>query len=945
MIFPDASPHPVDLPSPVVKEPICLKSLAVDAEVRQVVEGTDWAFTNERTDYLSHDLHPYPSKFIPHLPCNLITALSLPGELIWDPFGGSGTTAFEALRLGRRSVSTDANPIATEVARAKCVTLSPEQMVQLGGFADRILALGCRPGDADVILGKEEEGLRQSTPAIPHIEKWFHRNASRELAYILKQMGSRLDERSRWLCRACLSSIVVRASWQDSETRYASRPREVAVGEVLTLFGRALRHALEKHRSLQKFLGYRAGAFGTVDLARAAEAEDDLRALGLEKSGVDLVVTSPPYANANDYHLYHRFRLYWLGYDPLKLASCEIGSHLRHQRENAGYELYLAEMERCLSAIGEYLRPGRLAAFVVGSSVFGGKVMDGEEQLTAIGLRVGLRVVARVERPVHESKRSFMPAARRARKEAIVILRRPAQVLRATLLPLPYRPWPYESRLARWEASALLERPIEGEGIEGLTLPVEPYDIDSLRRLTFTHQVLLQPTGTHITTWQAILENGNRRELIRTRKDPKYVTHGIHAYKGKFYPQLAKSLLNLAGPTRGMTVLDPYCGSGTVLLEAQLNGLRPLGIEMNPLAVLIARAKTALPSEDLCAVDNCICEVLSDTQEDQSRPDHIKVFPSGCRAEILSWFPPRVASCIGWLLEAIGRVPIVALQDALKVCLSSIVRQVSQQDPRDLRRRRRKEAIEDAPTLSLFRQRVQELRERLRAFAVRVPYSPFHFIRAAVYEGDSRLMQSYLSLGLKEGMVDVVVTSPPYATALPYIDTDRLSILAILGIPAGSRAQIERSLTGSREIQLSEQTRIEERIDAVSSDDLGSRLAVQTVQKIHRLNSASEVGFRRKRMAALMSRYFSDLFKTVRCLGAVTRPGGHLFFVMGNSRTLAGGEDVLIDSATALEEMGITAGWKLVDRIPISVTTENLRHVKNAITENVVLWFRTPGNG
>ena len=46
-----------------------------------------------------------------------------------------------------------------------------------------------------------------------------------------------------------------------------------------------------------------------------------------------------------DYHLYHRFRLFWLGFDPRKLAKIEIGSHLRHQKEATGFSAYLGEMK------------------------------------------------------------------------------------------------------------------------------------------------------------------------------------------------------------------------------------------------------------------------------------------------------------------------------------------------------------------------------------------------------------------------------------------------------------------------------------------------------------------------------------------------------------------------------------------------------------------------
>ena len=78
------------------------------------------------------------------------------------------------------------------------------------------------------------------------------------------------------------------------------------------------------------------------------------------------------------------------------------------------------------------------------------------------------------------------------------------------------------------------------------------------------------------------------------RKNSKYVTHGIHLYKGKFYPQLVKSLLNISHVKKNSIFLDPYCGSGTSMLEGYLNGIKSFGCDLNPLAVLISQTKLSV---------------------------------------------------------------------------------------------------------------------------------------------------------------------------------------------------------------------------------------------------------------------------------------------------------------------------------------------------------------
>ncbi len=83
---------------------------------------------------------------------------------------------------------------------------------------------------------------------------------------------------------------------------------------------------------------------------------------------------------------------------------------------------------------------------------------------------------------------------------------------------------------------------------------------------------------------------------LPNRRCLRYGTHGIHEYRGKFFPQLVRSLINIAGvPKRGI-VADPMCGSGTTCVEAVLGGYEAIGLDMNPLSVLMARVKCSLLS-------------------------------------------------------------------------------------------------------------------------------------------------------------------------------------------------------------------------------------------------------------------------------------------------------------------------------------------------------------
>src|SRR5690606_12646408 len=181
------------------------------------------------TRFLGHDLHPYPAKFIPQLPGTFISLLSSRGELVFDPFGGSGTTALEAIRLGRRAVSVDANPVAALIGRVKTAQISRGAAVELhlmhGALRALLESLPQNPLDLVAEYG-------EYAPVIANREKWFADSAFGELAHIRYRISKLESEIARDVANLALSRTVLSASFRDSETRYRSVPREVPVGET-----------------------------------------------------------------------------------------------------------------------------------------------------------------------------------------------------------------------------------------------------------------------------------------------------------------------------------------------------------------------------------------------------------------------------------------------------------------------------------------------------------------------------------------------------------------------------------------------------------------------------------------------------------------------------------------------------------------------------------------
>lgn len=908
-----------------------------DSEVVRALGEVDWNFAEAKTDYFAHSLHPYPAKFIPQIPRTLVALLSEPGDLVWDPFGGSGTTALEALLLGRRALSTDINPVAEVVGKAKTTTLVPEVEIELTQLATELKMLAGAPDRVSALTSLSL--LDGQVPEIPNIGKWFEESAIRELSYLRLRINE-LSQDAAIIALAAFSKQILSASNQDGETRYAAVQRPINPGDVLSGFARQIAATLSKLEDQASHLQFRSAEFRTADLRNPIVASDP--GAPVLPESVDLVVTSPPYPNATDYHLYHRFRIFWLGHDPKKMGAAEIGSHLRHQKQGTEFDSYIEEMTAALRNVYAALKPGGLAVFVVGDAVFKGETFLTSKHLGIAAESIGMSVVAEINRDLPENKRSFISAARRLRKEQMLVLRKPISRQKLFLHAPVYKLQPYEEVLRQLEVEQLIGRTSAIDGT--VTVVAEPATARLARRLAFTSRVRTKQSAGE-KTWQALLENGDALEAARSerKKDPKYVTHGIHPYKGKFYPQLAKALMNISGAEAGQKVLDPFCGSGTVLLEACLGGLNSIGFDVNPVAIATARAKTAAVHADPVYRDHLLCSFERKMQEYANGKKLTAKLPyeANVRTEIESWFAPAIIPMLAQVLHEVQLVPDDSTQQLLRVLLSSIIRDVSHQDPRDLRIRRRAEPLQTAPVFELLLARTKESRGRLRHFARVMNSAPAGFGQAQVVMGDSSSQHDTSSRSsLGKDTIDLVVTSPPYATALPYIDTDRLSLLFCHGLDSGSRRDIEEQLIGSREIRNSVRSSLDKRIDDADFDLVGSDLAAKTIQKIYRLNKNSDVGFRRKNTAALLLLYFQKMYDTVKNITPAVKAGGSAFVVIGDTRTTAGDKDVPIQSGAAIEQQFHNCGWETENVFPITVTRENVVHSKNSITVNEIYWFK-----
>ncbi|MFM7888783.1 MAG: TRM11 family SAM-dependent methyltransferase [Pseudanabaena sp.] len=425
---------------------------------------------------------------------------------------------------------------------------------------------------------------------------------------------------------------------------------------------------------------------------------------------------------------------------------------------------------------------------------------------------------------------------------------------------------------------------------------------------------------------------------LENRRNLRYGSHGIHEYRGKFFPQLVRSLLNIANTTPKSKVLDPMCGSGTTPTEAILLGCQAYGVDLNPLSVLVSQVKCNILSvspERLVSEYKTLKEDLLNLSHNQkSNLVWLKSLELKTQEYLSDWFSPEIMEQLDSIMVRINQVAEPACRNLFKVSLSNIIRNVSWQKNDDLRVRREIRTDIDIDVLAEF---LDELNRSVKT------------ILALLYEnqssevGNAQIVQGNTQFADRlfpdlVGQVDTIITSPPYATALPYLDTDRLSLYYLNLLPRSEHRRLDYDMIGNREVTNSirklyweeyQNNRFKLTNDIVSTIDL-----------IHNLNSNSDVGFRRLNLPSLLARYFFNMKQVFETFTKLLRPGASAYVVVGNNHTIAGGQRIEIETDKLLAQLGEAVGFKLEEQISMEMLGARDIFKKNAGNAETILFFR-----
>ena len=443
--------------------------------------------------------------------------------------------------------------------------------------------------------------------------------------------------------------------------------------------------------------------------------------------------------------------------------------------------------------------------------------------------------------------------------------------------------------------------------------------------------------GIAFTEIRRRLPLGDEVPLV-SRRVLRYGPHGIHEYRGKFFPQLVRALINASGVRPGSTVADPMMGSGTAIVESVLAGNKAWGLDINPLSVLVSRTKVEVLSLDP--------ETLGETYEFIRGQVHSDVRPRSCGTRwsmnlpkrdqeyLASWFSPEALASLDVIMQAINRIEVPALHHLGMVSLSNILRRVSWQKDDDLRVRKEIRLDIDIDPQKEFLEEFSRSVKTIMAFLLQE--REISIPNWAADEGDAR--QASRLWG--EETVDLIITSPPYATALPYLDTDRLSLTYLGLIPRAEFRARERDMIGNREVSAGLRDAYLARLER-EGDQIPQSVR-DVIGTIQRSNEGVEVGFRRRNLPALLASYFFDMRDVIRECYRALKPGATAFFVVGNNHTVSRGLRIDILTTRLLEDVARVEGFEVGEPLSMEMLASRDIFRRNAVASEEVLTFRKP---
>jgi hypothetical protein len=329
------------------------------SQAKTALDRINWDFPSTGTHGRSvHTAHWFPGNFISQIPAHLIQILSKPGQLVFDPFSGSGTTAIEAVRLGRNAIASDI--VSACVFISNCKVTAFHSPIQRNVISEVISKLAWSHLCESEFVGANGEGSSE------FLKKWYAPRTLRQLRYLWKII-EQFQGGDRSILELLFSDVLFFCAAPGNKTS-TGKIRKHHWGWVAD---NVLPTIHIEHDAVTAFQSRLLDLFNNTMLheahADAMVVRQDARKLSLKSGCVDLIVTSPPYVGVIDYTRANRLLYLWKGWGFDADRESEIGARYKRGRARIQEE-YLGDMRDCWAECCRVLKPGGYIAIILGES-------------------------------------------------------------------------------------------------------------------------------------------------------------------------------------------------------------------------------------------------------------------------------------------------------------------------------------------------------------------------------------------------------------------------------------------------------------------------------------------------------------------------------------------------------------------------------------------------
>lgn len=376
----------------------------------------------------------------------------------------------------------------------------------------------------------------------------------------------------------------------------------------------------------------------------------------------------------------------------------------------------------------------------------------------------------------------------------------------------------------------------------------------------------------------------------KTRKDTAYITHGYHRYPAKFIPQIVSRLAEKY-TREGDFIVDPFGGCGTTLVESKVMGRPSIAVDINPVAVLITKAKITP------IVPTKIEEEFVKLQKKlETYNENIKVkAPEHERIDY--WFKPEEKRKLAFIFTEISKIKDQDIQDFFFCGFSNILKNCSIWLQKSNKPTRDFEKKPSDPIKTFAKQVKMMLRGNLRLFEL-LSEKGYLKISSKVVCTDARTIPA------KDNSISLIVTSPPYVTSYEYADLHQLTALWL---------EYTKDLSDFRKRFIGTSYHSKKNLT------LNSSIAEDTREKLLKID---------KKTAEEVSTYFSEMNQVFVEMKRMLKKGGKTCIVIGNTSL----QGVKILNAEVFTEQLQNLGLKVSDIIKREIPSKNLPSVRDQKT-------------